>query len=78
MTRKQEYLIIKLRKGRSGWNEASKRYNDLPLEKLRMHSTLVELEFNRNHYLYDKAGLEMYVYYIDFISGMIFSEEKEI
>lgn len=28
----------KITEGRNGWNEASKRYNDL-LEKLRMHST---------------------------------------
>lgn len=29
----------KITEGRSGWNEASKRYNDLLLEELRMHST---------------------------------------
>lgn len=29
----------KITEGRNGWNEASKRYNDLLLEKLRMHST---------------------------------------
>lgn len=38
------------------------QYNDL-LGKLWMHRTW----FNRKHYLYDKAGLD--VYYIDFILG---------